>query len=118
MSIYGIDRGTPGSESVILSDTSATTIISGSLDQPRALVGLKLVNASGGPLTPVVDVLIDAVAYVLRDNASLADQASEIVTLPGDVYIIPRGADLRVTANANLHVHASYIDTPRNAGRA
>lgn len=112
MGIYGIDSGLPFTESYILSDTSATTVLDAT-SRGLTLAGLKLVNKSGGPLTPVVDVYKAGTAYVLRDNASLADTADDIVSLPADYYALPKGALLRVTANAGLHVHVSYLENPR-----
>lgn len=112
MGIYGIDSGLPFTESYILSDTSATTVLDAT-SRGLTLVGMTLVNTSGGALTPAVDVYKSSTAYVLRDNASLADTVAEIVSLPAGYYALPKGALLRVTANAGLHVHVSYLENPR-----
>lgn len=113
MSVFGIDAGIPRTARTVLSGSSATTIVSAADRSNIYLVGLLLTNVSGGALTPIVDVYDGTTAYRLRDDATLADQGKEQVTLPDFVHL-KKGDVLRVTANTGLHVFASYIEVPAN----
>lgn len=113
MSVFGIDSGIPRTARAVLSGTGATTIVSAADKSNIYLVGLLLTNASGGSLTPVVEIYDGTTAFRLRDDATLADQAKEAVVLPDFVHM-KKGDVLRVTANTGLHVFASYIEVPAN----
>lgn len=115
MSAFGFHDGQRATYRVILSGTSATTLLDA--DERRFhIVGIKLVNHSGGALTPVIDLYDGTTAFILRDNANLADQASETVELPGDFVAMNIDDKLRITANSNLSVWVSYIDPAKQTG--
>lgn len=107
MSAWGYHDGQRATERGTLADTSATTILDAST-QAYDVVSIILVNHSTGALTPVVDVYDGTTAYPLRDDASLADQAREVVDI-GDFIKLQRGDVLRITANANLTWFVSYV---------
>lgn len=109
MSVFGINSGVLGTERIVLSGTGATTIVDATNKSGLAVVGILLVNNSGGPLSPVVDVYNGTTAFRLRDDVALADQAREVLSLPEFVRLKP-GDLLRVTANTGLTVFASFID--------
>lgn len=111
MSVFGIPSGIPLTARVSLSGSSATTIVDASEKSGLRVVGILLVNDSGGALTPVVDVYDGTTAFVLRDDASLADQAREVVSLPEFIHL-KKGDKLRVTAGSGLKVFASYVEIP------
>lgn len=111
MSVFGIATGIPRTARKVLSGTGATTIVDATDKSGLSIVGIVLTNVSGSSLTPVVDVYDGTTAFRLRDDASLADQASSAVTLPDFVHL-KKGDVLRVTANTGLHVFASYIEVP------
>lgn len=113
MSVFGIDNGIPRTAHAVLSGSSATTIVNATDRSNIYLVGLALINVSGGALTPVVDVYDGTTVFKLRDDASLADQAREVLALPEFVHV-KKGEVLRVTANTGLHVFASYVEVPAN----
>lgn len=115
MSVFGLPFGIPNTERKTLSGTSETTILSAG-DKKIAIVGILLVNASGGGLTPIVDLYDGSTAFPIRDDATLADQGREVVTLPEFIRMKPNDV-LRVKSNTGLTVHVSYVDmTTANKG--
>lgn len=112
MSVYGLRGGFVRTQRGTLTDASTTAILDTAnlANRSAVVIGLRLVNHSGGALTPTVDVYDGATARTLRDDVSIADQAGEDVSLPGGVYELIRGDSVRITANANLTWHISYIE--------
>lgn len=110
MSGFGFADGQRQSDYGTLSDTSVTTLLDASTGTVNALdvASIVLVNHSGGALTPVLDVYDGTTAYPLRDDASLANQAREVVDV-GEFLRLKRGFKLRLTANANLTWFVSYV---------
>lgn len=92
----------------VLSDTSATTMLSASGDNIPYVLGILLTNHSGGAVTPVVDLWDGSTATIIRDNKSLADQASEIVELPAGFILMNEDDLLRVTAASGVSWVVSY----------
>ncbi len=108
MSVFGLPYGIPNTERKTLSGTSATTILSAG-DKKLVIVGILLVNASGGALTPIVDLYDGSTAFPIRDNASLSDNTAENVAIPSFIRMKPSDV-LRVTSASGLTVHVSYLD--------
>lgn len=115
MSAFGFHDGQRATNRVVLSGTSATTLLDAA-DRRFHVLGIKLVNHSGGALTPVIDFYDGTTATILRDNKSLSDTADEIVEFPGDFGVMDLGDKLRITANSNLSVWVSYIDPAKQTG--
>lgn len=110
MSAFGYQDGQRETARGTLSNTSVTTLLDASTGSNALdVVSVILVNHSTGTLTPVVDVYDGTTAFILRDNANLADQAREVVDLGGAFIRLKRGDKLRLTANANLSWFVSYI---------
>lgn len=121
MSVFGFHSGSPRTEQGIISGTSAVTILDTASDLPNqegTVIGIVMTNLSNGALAPVVDVYDGTTAYVLRDDANLADKATEEIVLPGGFYKLVRGDSVRITANTGLHWHISFIEPNANAGGA
>lgn len=115
MSAFGYHDGQRQTVRGILSDGSATTMLSAATAR-RCIVGIKLVNHSNGALTPVVDIYDATTAFILQDEESLADKADFDVPLPGGFYVMDLGDVLRVTSAANLSWHVSYIEPAKVHG--
>lgn len=113
MSVFGIDNGIPNTTRTVIAGTSPVTVLDATSKSGLSVAGVLLVNVSGGSLTPVVDVYDGATAYRLRDDATLADQAREVVALP-EFIRLKKGDVVRVTANTGLHVFVSYVEIPAN----
>lgn len=114
MSAFGYHDGQRATYRVVLSGTSATTLLDAS-NRRFHITGIKLVNHSGSTLTPIVDVYDGTTAFKLRDDVELFDQREEDLTLPGDYVVMNLGDKLRITANSNLSVFVSYIIPAKGA---
>jgi hypothetical protein len=116
MSMYQQGRGRVETESVILSGTSATTILDAE-DNGSLIEHIRLVNTTGG----AIDVTVDrynvsaTTAYVLVQEHGLAAKSTESANLSTSVYEIvmplwlPKGWLLRVTGNTGIHVTATHV---------
>lgn len=108
MSAYQISNGLPRTIPITLTDGSATTILTAT--RRFMVVGIVLVNHSGGALTPTVDLYRSSTQFILQDAESLADEASFKVELPGDFVHLQINDLIRVAAAANLTAWISYSD--------
>lgn len=112
MSIYWFNGGRPKTAFGTLANTNATAILTANnlANRHCVIVGLHLTNHSGGALTPNVDIYNGSTAYLIWDAKSMSDGADSEVDLPGGFYELISGNSLRLTANANLTWHVSYIE--------
>lgn len=115
MSAFGYHDGQRATYRVILSGTSATTLLDAA-SRRFHIVGIKMTNASGGALTPIIDIYDGSTAFILRDNATLADTATETLVLPGDFVVMNLTDKLRITSATGLSVWVSYIDPYKTVG--
>jgi len=112
MSIFALPFGVPNTTRQVVAGAGATTLVTVASNAPSAfVVGILVVNNTGGALTPVLDLYDGTTAFIIRDNTSIADQAREVVTLPEFIQMRP-GDVLRITGGTGLSVFVSTV-TPQ-----
>jgi hypothetical protein len=116
--MYQQGRGRVETTSVILSGTSATTIVDiASTENGTLIEHIRLVNTTGGAIDTTVDLydVANTTAYVLVQEHSLALKSTESADQSTSVYevIMPiwlnKGWRLRVTGNTGVHVHVTHV---------
>ncbi len=115
--MFGFVNGVLIGNRVILAGGTATTLVDATDKSGIVVTGILMTNISGSSRTPVVDVYDGSTAYVVRDNAALADTASENVKLPGGdrgELRLRKGDLLRITSDTGVHVQVTYVDMTAN----
>jgi hypothetical protein len=116
VTMYQQGRGRVETTSVILSGTSATTIIDAE-DNGTLVEHIRLVNTTGGAIDVTVDRydVANTTAHVLVQEHSLAAKSTESGNTSTSVYEITmpnwlkKNWLVRVTGNTGVHVTATHV---------
>lgn len=106
MSLHGLVTGIPQTERAILTDTSATVLLTAS-ENGNFVHSIYVAETSGNATTVIIDMYDGATAYKLTGTRSIA--ANDDLWLLVDQHI-ERGWTVRATASAGnrLHTHVTH----------